>query len=191
MGFFDTLKEKFQSKDNFEVPDAGDEGYVELTPENAQTNKSKITVRPFVIEEFEDVKPVLDSLREGYTISLINIKPLERFFYHLAGLFSAVDIRGHAFGGNVNLIARICHLFQCDSEDIFARITTVPRSGVEIVYAFFVCMEQQIGVFIVRPGSIEPHPAETDRADLCTRFAVFIVNHLYQLPLLSYFADIL
>ena len=34
-------------------------------------------VRPFVLETFEDIKGILDSLREGYTIALVNIKPLK------------------------------------------------------------------------------------------------------------------
>ena len=34
-------------------------------------------VQPFVINEFQDIKPALDALREGYTIALINIKPLK------------------------------------------------------------------------------------------------------------------
>ena len=37
----------------------------------------KVIVRPFVITDFADVKPILDSLRESYTIALINIKPLK------------------------------------------------------------------------------------------------------------------
>jgi len=34
-------------------------------------------IRPFVIENFDDIKPALDSLREGYTIALVNIKPIK------------------------------------------------------------------------------------------------------------------
>ena len=30
-----------------------------------------------MIEDFEDIKPILDSLREGYTIALVNIRPLK------------------------------------------------------------------------------------------------------------------
>ena len=56
--------------------EAGEEGYVELDTESEDV-KSKIVVRPFMIEDFEDIKPILDSLREGYTIALINIKPLK------------------------------------------------------------------------------------------------------------------
>jgi len=40
-------------------------------------NKQKIVVRPFIMKDFDDIKDVLDSLREGYTIALINIKPLK------------------------------------------------------------------------------------------------------------------
>ncbi len=56
--------------------ESGEEGYVELDTESDDI-KSKIVVRPFMIEDFEDIKPILDSLREGYTIALINIKPLK------------------------------------------------------------------------------------------------------------------
>ena len=54
-----------------------DTGYVELDKEASADAKSKVQVRPFVIEEFEHIKPILDSLREGHTIALINIKPLK------------------------------------------------------------------------------------------------------------------
>lgn len=54
----------------------GEEGYVELDTESDDV-KSKILVRPFTIGDFEDIKPILDALREGYTIALINIKPLK------------------------------------------------------------------------------------------------------------------
>ena len=56
--------------------EGGEEGYVELDTESEDV-KSKILVRPFTIGDFEDIKPILDSLREGYTIALINIKPLK------------------------------------------------------------------------------------------------------------------
>lgn len=53
-----------------------EEGYVELDTD-AGGSHSRILVRPFQLEDFEDVKPILDSLREGYTIALVNIKPLK------------------------------------------------------------------------------------------------------------------
>lgn len=68
------IKEKFSGEDDMGV-EAGPD-YVEVGPESKE-DKSKIIVKPFVLEEFEDIKGVLDALREGYTIALINIKPLK------------------------------------------------------------------------------------------------------------------
>lgn len=53
-----------------------EEGYLELDTDAAEA-KSKAVVRPFVVEDFEDIKGVLDSLREGRTIALVNIRPLK------------------------------------------------------------------------------------------------------------------
>ena len=54
-----------------------EEDYVELDSEPVRSNDSKIVVRPFNLEDFEDVKQILDSLREGSTVALVNIKPLK------------------------------------------------------------------------------------------------------------------
>ena len=62
-------------EEDYEVPHIEEE-YVELNTD-IKGNDSKITVRPFILEDFSDVKLVLDSLREGYTIALVNIKPLK------------------------------------------------------------------------------------------------------------------
>lgn len=73
------LKEKFiaSDSDSYDFPDELDEEYLEIDPSKDIGAKSKIIVKPFSIEDFSDVKPVLDSLREGYTIALVNIKPIK------------------------------------------------------------------------------------------------------------------
>ena len=72
------IKKTFSGSDDFDLPGEGEEGYVEIPPEGvAPAARQKITVRPFVIEDFSDIKPILDALREGYTISLVNIRPLK------------------------------------------------------------------------------------------------------------------
>lgn len=76
MGFLSKLKEKLGTSQGEMFEDA-EHGYVELGTEAGFDTKSKLVVRPFVIEEFEGIKPILDSLREGHTIALINIKPLK------------------------------------------------------------------------------------------------------------------
>lgn len=59
--------------EDFELEDE----YVELDTTEASKAASKVIVRPFVMESFEGIKPILDALREGYTIALVNIKPLK------------------------------------------------------------------------------------------------------------------
>jgi SepF-like predicted cell division protein (DUF552 family) len=51
--------------------------YVEIDTDVDKGPKAKVLVRPFFIEDFADIKPALDSLREGTTIALINIRPLK------------------------------------------------------------------------------------------------------------------
>lgn len=75
--FFKKVKESLSSKKGSGNEDA-ESDYLELDTETAFDKSSqKITVRPFVLEDFADVKVILDSLREGYTIALVNIKPLK------------------------------------------------------------------------------------------------------------------
>lgn len=73
------LKEKMMKKmgKSDYYPQELEDEYVEIDTEKDKGPKAKIIVRPFVIEDFSDIKGTLDALREGYTIALINIKPLK------------------------------------------------------------------------------------------------------------------
>ena len=76
VGLFSKLKDRF----SVSTPEVGQEEsdeYVEIDSLSPKEGRSKVTVRPFVLEEFDDIKQVLDDLREGRTIALINIKPLK------------------------------------------------------------------------------------------------------------------
>ncbi len=73
--FFSQIKEKFRRQPDYSSEEGGEE-YLELSPDE-ELGKAKVVIRPFVLEEFGDIKGILDSMREGYTISLINIKPLK------------------------------------------------------------------------------------------------------------------
>lgn len=72
-GVFSNLKEKIFKRREEE----GEEEFLEIETGPEAVKKAKIIVRPYIIEEFSDIKAVLDSLREGYTIALVNIKPLK------------------------------------------------------------------------------------------------------------------
>lgn len=70
---FELLKSKLSLDAS---PDDNMEDYVEINPKPAGA-KARVIVRPFVIEDFADIKPALDAVREGYTVALLNIKPLK------------------------------------------------------------------------------------------------------------------
>ena len=69
---FDSLKRLVGGGDSSQGED-----YVEidLGPEK---RKSKVNVRPFVLRKFDDVTEILNSLREGYTIAVIDIANLRK-----------------------------------------------------------------------------------------------------------------
>lgn len=72
------LKDKLTGRDsNTDFFDEDDTDYVEIDSAEQGSSKAKIMVKPFTIKEFGDIKPALDALREGYTITLINIKPIK------------------------------------------------------------------------------------------------------------------
>ena len=55
----------------------GEDEFVEIDSARHVGNRSKIMVKSFVIQSFDDIKETLNVLREGYTIALINIRPLK------------------------------------------------------------------------------------------------------------------
>ncbi len=76
-GWFSKLTEKLKAPEEGEEENSEtEEGYVEIDTGTAEEKRAKIIVRPFTLEDFSDIKLILDSLREGYTIALINIRPL-------------------------------------------------------------------------------------------------------------------
>ena len=71
---FSRIKEKFSGSGT--ATDEFSDDYVEIDTKSAIGPKTKVIVRPFVVNDFADIKPALDSLREGMTVALVNIKQL-------------------------------------------------------------------------------------------------------------------
>ena len=51
--------------------------YVEIDLNAVEPRDSKVIVRPFVLRQYEDINEILNSLREGFTIAVIDIKPMK------------------------------------------------------------------------------------------------------------------
>jgi SepF-like predicted cell division protein (DUF552 family) len=56
---------------------SGSDEYIEIDLNAAEPKESKVVVKPFVLRQFDDINNILNSLREGYTIAIIDIKPLK------------------------------------------------------------------------------------------------------------------
>jgi len=69
---FDKLK-KFLSN-----TDEEGEEYLEIDLDAEKPQESKVMVKLFVLKQYDDVTNVLNALREGYTIAVIDIKPLKQ-----------------------------------------------------------------------------------------------------------------
>ena len=70
MGFGAKLKEVFKGR-------KPSEEYIEIDLGATAPKKAKILIRPFAMKVFEDINPVLNALREGYTIAVIDIRQLK------------------------------------------------------------------------------------------------------------------
>src|SRR3989344_1941343 len=56
---------------------SGEEEYVEIDLNAIKPEENKIIVKPFVLKSFEGVDEILNFLREGYTIGIIDIKAIK------------------------------------------------------------------------------------------------------------------
>lgn len=67
---FERLK-RMMGKDTDYSPD-----FIEIDLEQ-EKSESKILIKTFVLKVYEDITPILNALREGYTIAIIDIKTLK------------------------------------------------------------------------------------------------------------------
>jgi len=72
---------------------------IDLGPE---PKKSKIQVRPFVLRKFEDIPEILNALREGYTIAVVDMRPLrEKDIIELKRSISKLRKTAEALEGSI------------------------------------------------------------------------------------------
>jgi SepF-like predicted cell division protein (DUF552 family) len=80
---------------------AEDPEYIEIDL-GQEAKKAKIIVRPFILRKFEDVGVILNSLREGYTIAVIDIKQLKsKDIIELKRAIAKIKKTADALEGNI------------------------------------------------------------------------------------------
>src|SRR3989338_1240692 len=115
--FLSKIKEAFSGPDyEGESSEQRAQDYVELEKVD-EGERQKVVVRTYQLEDFEDIKGILDDLRVGNTIALINIGPLKekdivelkRAINKLKKTLDAID--GHIAGfGEEYLVAAPSHI---------------------------------------------------------------------------------
>ena len=71
---FDKIRRVFSEKNS---GDEFNEDYIEIDSGKSE-KESKISVKLFGLKDYDDVNEILNSLREGYTIAIIDIKILRQ-----------------------------------------------------------------------------------------------------------------
>jgi SepF-like predicted cell division protein (DUF552 family) len=129
---FDSIKRAFGGEEE------GDE-YIEIDL-GRETKKAKVIVRPFVLKSFEDVTPILNSLREGYTIAVIDIKQLrakdvielKRAISKIKKTADALEGSIAGFGENMIIVTpQFADIYKPPVRNSMATAEDVVREGVE------------------------------------------------------------
>ncbi len=106
--------------------------FIEIDLEQEKSN-SKVLVKTFVLKNYEDINPILNSLREGYTIAVIDIKALKsrdvielkRAISKIKKTVEALEGKIAGFGENT-VIATPSKVF--DIQKGAVEVSEVPRS---------------------------------------------------------------
>ncbi len=81
--------------------EAVDDEYLEIDL-GKEEKESKVLVKLFVLKQYEDVSEILNSLREGYTIAVIDIKILrQKDSIELKRAISKIKKTADALEGNI------------------------------------------------------------------------------------------
>ena len=95
---FDKIKKAFSSSAGIE--DAPNE-YLEIDLDKKE-EENKVLVKLFVLKQYDDVNDILDALREGYTIAILDIKELrKRDSIELKRAIAKVKKTTDALAGNI------------------------------------------------------------------------------------------
>ncbi len=128
---FDKLKKMIRGRKGEDSSE-----FIEIDLEKEKP-ESKVLVKTFVLKVYEDITPILNALREGYTIAVIDIKPLKskdvvelkRAISKIKKTVEALEGRIAGFGENV-VIATPSKVFEIQKGSIEPQ-EAAKREGIE------------------------------------------------------------
>jgi SepF-like predicted cell division protein (DUF552 family) len=127
MKFFKNLKKTQGEEDS---PD-----FIEIDTASKE-NDSKVAVKTFVLKTYEDINPILNTLREGYAIAVIDIKSLKakdvielkRVVSKIKKTVEAIEGSIAGFGDNVIIATPSFAKIQ---KGVVDEAPSAPREGIE------------------------------------------------------------
>ena len=79
-----------------------DNEYLEIDLDQPEKRENKVLVKLFVLRQYDDVNDILNALREGYTIAVIDIKALrQKDSIELKRVISKIKKTTDALEGNI------------------------------------------------------------------------------------------
>jgi len=95
---FDRLKRVFSGSDGEEA----EHDYLEIDLNGPKKEDSKVLVKLFTLKQYEDVNEILNALREGYTIAVVDIRFLrQRDSIELKRAISKIKKTADALEGSI------------------------------------------------------------------------------------------
>ena len=103
---FEKIKKAFSNSSNDE--DMNEE-YVELDLNSKEDKDKKVQVKLFILKKYDDINRILNALREGYTIAIVDFKVLKQkdpieLKRAVAKLKKTVDALEGSIAGHENLV---------------------------------------------------------------------------------------
>lgn len=71
------MKKAFKLSSDEDPELMGDDEYVEIDTTKESEQEGKVLIKPYTLEDFTDIREIMDVLKKGNAIALINIKPLK------------------------------------------------------------------------------------------------------------------
>ena len=101
----DTIKRVFSNA----LGESGEDEYLEIDLEQEGNKQAKILVKLFTLNQYEDVNVILNALRDGYTIVIVDFRVLKQkdpveLKRAVSKIKKTIDALGGSIAGHENLI---------------------------------------------------------------------------------------
>ncbi len=101
----DTIKRVFSNA----LGESGEDEYLEIDLEQEGSKQAKILVKLFTLNQYEDVNVILNALRDGYTIAIVDFRVLKQkdpveLKRAVSKIKKTIDALGGSIAGHENLV---------------------------------------------------------------------------------------